>query len=182
MKFSPSTIAPSVTINLVPPELSSEGVEFSVVPSDFEPKPQKKAREASNYIIIGFDTEYVTPAEAVTGTDIREGRAKYEVLSYQFSCRMRSGERWSGIAIPDKGERISMGELIVLALASRPVSEPALLLPRNVYLVGHYTKADIPAFSDFKDLKSVVSAVRGSFVSVDTDFRLALDFPKPNGV
>ncbi|MDB5566546.1 MAG: hypothetical protein JWP84_3112 [Tardiphaga sp.] len=75
-----------------------------------------------------------------------------------------------------------MGELIVLALASRPVSEPALLLPRNVYLVGHYTKADIPAFSDFKDLKSVVSAVRGSFVSVDTDFRLALDFPKPNGV
>ena len=182
MKFSHSTIAPCVTINLVLPELCSEAMRFCVVPTDFEPKPPKKGRGASNYIIIGFDTEYVTPAEGVDGTDIREGEAKYEVLSYQFACLTRSGDRWSGIAIPDKGERISMGQLIILALASRPVTDPAFPLPRNVYLVGHYTKADIPAFSDFKDLKSVVSAVRGSFVSVDTDFRLSLDFPKPDSV
>jgi hypothetical protein len=75
-----------------------------------------------------------------------------------------------------------MGELVVFALASRPASDPRPPLPRSIYLVGHYTKADIPAFSDFKDLKSVVSAVRGSFVSIDTDFRLVLDFPKPADV
>jgi hypothetical protein len=182
MKFAPSKILPSVPINLVPPELSSERVSFSVAPGDFEPKPEKKARGVSNYIIVGFDTEYVTPAEAVTNDDIREGRAKYEVLSYQFACLTKSGERWSGIAVPDKSERISMGELLVFALASRPASDQRPPLPRSIYLVGHYTKADIPAFSDFKDLKSVVSAVRGSFVSIDTDFRLTLDFPKPADV
>jgi hypothetical protein len=82
----PKTIDGSVTINLTPPEVSSEAVTFAIHGNQFQPKPEKKARGASDYLIIGFDTEYVVPSIAVTNVDIREGRAKYIVLSYQFHC------------------------------------------------------------------------------------------------
>ena len=60
----------------------------------------------------------------------------------------------------------------MFALASKPKTSP---LPRAYYLVGHFTKADIPAFSDFSDIRKLASAVRSSFVSVDTslDFELS---------
>jgi hypothetical protein len=117
---SPRIVSPFVTVNLAPPEISSEVVELFVAAEDFEPKPEKKSRAVPNYPIIGFDTEYVTPPEAVKNIDIREERAKYEVLSYQFSCLLRSSETWSGIVVPDKDQRMSMSELIVFAMASRP--------------------------------------------------------------
>ena len=68
----------------------------------------------------------------------------------------------------------------MIALGSRP--ENSSKLPRLIYLVGHYTKADVPAFSDFKDIKQVVSAVRGSFVTVDMDSALSIDFPDGDDV
>lgn len=179
---SPKNASPSVIVNLVPPELSSERTVVSVGPGDFQPKPEKKGRAEQDFVLIGFDTEYVVPADPVDTADIREGRAKYTVLSYQFHCILKSGESWSGIAIPNDGERMSMAELIVFALGSRSKAGDASLLPRMIYLVGHYTKADVPAFSDFKDLKSIVSAVRGSFVSVDSDHKIALQFPDADDI
>lgn len=175
---SSKSASPSVIVNLVPPELSSGPTVVSVDSSDFQPKPEKrkKGRTEEDYMLIGFDTEYVVPPDPVDSADIREGRAKYNVLSYQFHCILKSGESWSGIAIPNDGERMSMAELIVFALGSRSKSGDSSQFPRLVYLVGHYTKADVPAFSDFKDLKSIVSAVRGSFVSVDSDHQIALQF------
>ncbi|WP_375777814.1 DNA polymerase [Bradyrhizobium sp. ma5] len=164
------TIPASVTLNLTPPEVSSEACTFSIDASNFQPKPQKKVAGVSDCVIIGFDTEYVTPDSPSSRDDIREGRAKYRVLSYQFHCLLPSGEAWSGIAIPSEDERMSMGELVVFALGSRPQSQNDGLLPRSIYLVGHYTKADLPAFSDFDSIKKIAAAVRSSFVSTDASF------------
>ncbi len=38
--------------------------------------------------MIGFDTEFETPSEAVSRDDIALGFAKYEVLSYQAHCKL----------------------------------------------------------------------------------------------
>ena len=84
--------------------------KFSVGPADFQPKPAKKARVAEDFAIVGFDTEYVVPEQPATKADVLAGTAKYTVLSYQFCVILSSGEKWSGIALPDQGKRISMGE------------------------------------------------------------------------
>ncbi|KRR23264.1 DNA polymerase [Bradyrhizobium retamae] len=170
----PKSISGSVTLNLTPPEVSSQACTFSIDASRFQPKPEKRVSGVTDYVIIGFDTEYVTPQSPSSRDDIREGRAKYRVLSYQFHCHLPSGEAWSGITVPPDGERISMGELIVFALASRPESPSDILLPRSIYLVGHYTKADLPAFSDFDSIKKIAVAVRSSFVSTDASFDFAV--------
>jgi len=171
----PTSISGSVTLNLTPPEVSSEACTFFIDASRFQPKPEKKVSGVTDYVIVGFDTEYVTPESPSSRDDIREGRAKYRVLSYQFHCLLPSGEAWSGITVPAEGERISMGELIVFALGSRPENPEASLLPRSIYLVGHYTKADLPAFSDFDSIKKVAAAVRSSFVSTDASFDFAVN-------
>lgn len=166
----PKSIPASVTLNLAPPEVSSEAATFTIDACSFQPKPEKKASGVADYAIIGFDTEYVTGDAPSSRDDVREGRAKYQVLSYQFHVLLASGASWSGISVSPPGERMSMGELLVFALGSRPEKGQADQLPRLIYLVGHYTKADLPAFSDFSDLKKVAAAVRNSFVSTDASF------------
>jgi hypothetical protein len=172
-------IANTVSVHLAPPEISSEPVTLSVHNLAFESKPQKgkgkKRQEVSDYAIIGFDTEYVVPVDAVSRDEIKEGKAKYVMLSYQFHCLLKTGEAWSGIFIPPTGERMSMAEFVVAALGSRPDQSNQSPLPYNIYLVGHYTKADFPAFSDFKDLSKIAAAVRGSFVSTDSAFKYTVD-------
>ncbi len=91
-------VANTVSVHLAPPEISSKAVVVSVDAADFQPKPEKKKgkkiQEVADYAIIGFDTEYVVPPEAVTSDDIKEGKAKYRVLSYQAHCLLPSGEAW----------------------------------------------------------------------------------------
>jgi hypothetical protein len=59
------------------------------------------------YLLIGFDTEYQSLQETFTDEDVKKGRARYEVLSYQFFALNDNGAQWTGIAIPDKGKRLS---------------------------------------------------------------------------
>jgi DNA polymerase type B, organellar and viral len=139
------------------------------------PKPEKKSRVVPDYVLVGFDTEYVVPESPVSNDDIRAGAAKYRVLSYQFHCLLASGESWSGIAIPDDGSRMSLGELLAFALGSRPGNSDARPLSRTIWLVGHFTKADVPAFSDFADIRKVVAAVRSSFVSTDANLEFVAE-------
>ena len=168
-------IPASVAIREAPPEISSTVSTFSLDLARFQPKPEKKSRVMPDYVLIGFDTEYLVPEKPVSNDDIRAGAAKYRVLSYQFHCLLASGESWSGIAIPDDGDRMSLGELQVFALGSRPSRPDALPLPRTILLVGHFTKADVPAFRDFADIRKVVAAVRSSFVTTDANLELVAE-------
>ena len=102
---------------------------FSLKAADFIQPPAPTASQKKNgkkvekaeepYLIVGFDTEFKGPDEAVTRDEIKEGEAKYRVLSYQFHCRLQSGEQWSGVGCPDQDERISLGQFLVFALGSR---------------------------------------------------------------
>jgi hypothetical protein len=118
----------------------------------------------------------------VTREDIKEGEATYRVLSYQFHCQLQSGEQWSDVGCPDHDERISLGEFLVFALGSGIKSGAVTALPTILYLVGHFTRADVPAFSDFKDLQSILSAVRNTFVSINQFINLNIELEKDSRI
>jgi hypothetical protein len=155
---------------------------LSLEASHFLPMPpkigrQKKARiPSSPYLIIGFDTEFQTPDSTVTREEIVEGKAKYEVLSYQFHAEGPDGASWEGISCPERGERMSLGEFLTFAIAEGVHQGRLTQCPLRIYLVGHFTRADVPAFRDFQDLTSVINNIRNTFISIDSALRVAIDF------
>ena len=127
-------------------------------------------------MIVGFDTEFQGPDHPLNPEDVFDGKAKNLVLCYQFGCRTSEGATWTGIACPDEGQRISLGEFLVLALGSGVQGGHVKQLPTKVILAGAFTRADIPAFSDFSDLQSLIANVRNSFISLDQFISFDLRF------
>ena len=146
--------------------------------------------DPSRYLIIGFDTEYQRYAD----DDIRI--LNNEVLSYQYCCSVieRDGDdigvpMWSGLLKP-KGpnvtDRLSLEDFLTSALVDGCRRFPDLKLPSTIYLVAHFTRADVPGFADFKD-ESTRSAlqldnIRNLFMNVANDIRLSLGDPATGNV
>lgn len=126
------------------------------------------------YLILGFDTEYQAVKEKNTQDDVEEGRAKYEVLSYQFYAMNPTGEEWSGITIPKFGQRMSLTDFIVYAISKG--AELGYVIPKTIVLVGHYNRADLPAFDDRKQLWMRLNNVRNSLVSLGLPVHIRVQF------
>lgn len=125
----------------------------------FYPKNQKNSRH-TRYLVIGFDTEYQREP-FVNSDDLAEVRN--QVLSYQYSCHVitpdNAGDEqhWSGIVRPEgpaDDDRLTLAEFVEHALRDGFTRHPNLRLPVDIYLVAHFTRADVPGFSDFKEEKS----------------------------
>jgi hypothetical protein len=162
--------------------------ETEVASTDFIPakaktkRTRKKAAEAvavasEPYLIIGFDTEFKTPEYHVSREQIVAGEAKYRVLSYQFHAKTSDGHEWQGICCPDGDERMTLGEFVVFALGLGARDHQIKNIPTKIYLVGHFTRADVPAFADFQDLTHLLSSVRNTFISIDSGAHLRVDYP-----
>ena len=150
------------------------------IPSRKKPWRKKtKKWSDENCLIIGFDTEFKAPGKPVTREEMKAGKASYQVLSYQFHCRLPDGTEWSGICCPTKDERLTIGQFLVFALGSARAEGIKAAFPRDIYLVGHFTRADIPAFGDFKDNTDLFANVRNTFVSDDS--YLSMKFKPQSG-
>jgi hypothetical protein len=135
-----------------------------------KPKPKLKSRKKTKlenepFLLIGFDTEFKTPNSPLTREELADGKGKYDVLSYQFHCRMEDGREWTGICCPEPGQRMSLGEFLIFALGKGVQGGIVDILPTRIYLVGHFTRADVPAFLDFRDLTDNLMNVRNTFIS-----------------
>jgi len=152
--------------------------------SNFAPIHTGKA-DPSRYLIIGFDTEYQRYADDETKT------LNNEVLSYQYSCliiekdtEINDSFSWSGLVKP-KGplvtDRLLLKEFLIAAVQDGFSKEPNVVLPSTIYLVAHFTRADVPGFSDFKDeaTRSALQLdnIRNLFMNVANDIRI--DFGDP---
>ena len=140
-----------------------------------EPKETPERR-----LLIGFDTEYQS-GEAVDVTEVRRGaaEAKNLVLSYQYSTKLvtRSDDgdakQLSGIIIPEDGERLSLPDFIAFAVGAWLDEFPGEKAPHCVYLVGHFTCADLPAFKGSEELiRTRLSAIRSTFVSMGAPIKI----------
>ena len=158
-----------------PPELGNpdDVVELWVEPGDLSPIEQRKRRKKNEaasrekYLMIGFDTEFKTPDEPLTPEEIRMGFARSLILSYQFYAKTFDGVVWQGICCPEGDSRISLVDFMVFVIGMGARQHGVKSIPSKVYLVGHFTRADIPAFSDFNEINNLFSAVRNTFVSID---------------
>ena len=131
-------------------------------------------------LIIGFDTEFQSPEALLREQVTIKGEGRYEVLSYQFYCKILNPtsvpeleeKEWEGLCVPEIGEdgienRITLSEFLVLALGSGFAEHKELVIPDEIYLVGHFTKADLPAFHDFKIIaKQDLDAIRRTLVDL----------------
>ena len=167
-------VDPNAEFRKVDYRIGGEAVDEDDV-FDLEDKPVVPTR-----LLVGFDTEYVAPPTIKYEKDKPKPNlkdmdpAQNRVISYQYYAILPSptGEsikEWSGIIYPEQGKRISRGQLMSAVYSKALEDKTILKLPRSVILVGHYTKADLPGFSDFKDFKSRIDAVRRSFITVIHD-------------
>ncbi|MBR1248934.1 hypothetical protein JQ609_18615 [Bradyrhizobium sp. AUGA SZCCT0169] len=138
------------------------------------PRSMIKDVKRSEFMVLGFDTEYQSPQEAFKNDAIAEGKAKYEVLSYQFHAINSNGVEWSGIAIPDDNDRLSFTDFIVFALSLGAKKKQQV--PKTIILVAHYNRADLPAFEDRKQLLWRLQNVRNSLVSASAPISLKVSF------
>jgi hypothetical protein len=142
---------------------------------------QTKSDQNKAYIIVGFDTEYKVPDNPASLEDIETGKAKYVVVSYQVHCSVYDPAQpeaieWSAICYPETDDRIKLTDLMLMAFAKGISSKSVETIPTLVYVVGHFTRADVPAFADFKDLTTQLSAVRSTFTSVDKGMNVFIEF------
>ena len=138
-----------------------------------------KRKNPDRYLIIGFDTEY----QRFVG----ENKIENEVLSYQFSAvivtRDQSADeiRWKGLILP-KGsavdDRLTLTEFVEHTIQAGVAEFPELMVPRLIYLVAHFTRADVPGFKDFKDKTSReqlnLQNIRNLFMNVAKDITISL--------
>lgn len=133
-------------------------------------------------LIIGFDTEFKSPDTNLTRDQVAAGDAKYEVLSYQVWCHLFDPDKpsrpeWGGVFCPEASKRHTLGELIAYAVWSGVARGVVKKVPRDMILVGHFTRADMPALFDRNSL--TLEAVRSTFVTMKE--RIELQF-EPEGV
>ncbi|MGM4912791.1 DNA polymerase [Rhizobium sp. 768_B6_N1_8] len=135
---------------------------------------KKKKQEPKAHLLIGFDTEYQAVDDRENQSTIEPG-AKNTLLSYQFSIKLleqgksEGHPETDGIIIPDENERLTMEQFIGFAIGSLIEKYPDVILPVRVYLLGHFLRADLPAFSDFKEkAQAMMDNVRSTFVTIDS--------------
>ena len=123
----------------------------------------KDVKRSKKFLVLGFDTEYQSPQEAFKNDAIAEGKAKYEVLSYQFHAINSNGVEWSGIRDSHDNDRLSFTDFIRIraVLGAKKKQQ----VPKTIILVAHYNRADLPAFEDRKQLLWRLQNVRNSLVS-----------------
>ena len=130
------------------------------------------------FLIVGYDTEFKSP-KGLSRDDIAAGKAKYEVLSYQVYCKLVDPSRpdapeWGGVFYPAKGSRLKFADLITFAVWKGVSSGKVNAVPRNILLVGHFTRADMPALFDFGELAQRFESVRNTFVTLK---EIKLEYP-----
>jgi len=137
------------------------------------PEPGDTKRKAvSAHLLIGFDTEYQTNKDRENEYAVEHG-ARNDLLSYQFSIKLLDKTNpgpfpeAEGIIIPEADQRLTMEQFIGFAIGSLIEQHPDVVLPTSIYLLGHFIRADLPAFSDFNQkARQSMSNIRSTFVTL----------------
>lgn len=146
-----------------------------------ERKRGRKREPVTRCLLIGFDTEYQT-FEPVSRDQIEAKDAKNEILSYQFAIKLIEQTpggglyHTNGIVIPGPDQRLHLEDFVSFAIGALIEKFPTLQIPPDIYLIGHFTRADLPAFSEFAgNAKKYLSNVRNTFASIDSSIPIEVE-------
>jgi len=114
-------------------------------------------------LLLGFDTEYQS----------RDGRNL--ILSYQFYACAPTGENhWAGIYYPKRTRRMKLPQFVAHAVSQGLADGQIRQWPKQVYLIGHFTLADLSAFEDFENFKAAFDAIRRTFITIGREAQLTI--------
>lgn len=156
---------------------------YGVSKINFLPKRSPNFKGDREYLILGFDTEY---QRVLNEEGIHEDNG---ILSYQYHCMIcdvdndGSEESWNGIIIPKSEkveDRLTLKEFLTISIGKGLSNNPKLKIPSEIYLVAHFTRADIPGFKDFKEDKETrgklnFDNIRNTFMNVGRDLPITLN-------
>lgn len=162
---------------------------YSISHLNFLPKPPTNFKGDKKWLVIGFDTEYQRVEYGEEDLRDKTKQIDNEVLSYQYSCKVVDVDNkyeemnWTGIVVPESSDvenRLTLHQFLSIAIGHGIHEYPQIKLPREVYLVAHFNRADIPGFKDFKDDTSnlrrnlKLENIRNTFVNVTQDISINL--------
>ena len=129
------------------------------MPSGKQSKSRQRisSRSVDDLFIIGLDAEWKN-----------EG-SRNRLLSYQWSVHFR-GRECTGIAFYANGDRPRLSELVQQILNEAKREGLFFHYPKRVYLVSHFTLAELSVLKDFDRLKNRFDTIRGSFTSLMEPF------------
>ena len=141
---------------------------MTVAPGHTTYRSVQRCLGAGATVIIGFDTEY----DAATYEDVElpDQHPDNYVLCYTFTVADPADfeNRISGIIYtqgPTKRHRLEFNgfleRVIQCAIDAGLLAEP----PERVFACCHFSRADLPAFRDFKSLKRKIDAVRRTYAT-----------------
>ena len=105
-------------------------------------------------IIIGFDSEYVRRGD------------RNEILSYQYAIKTEDKIQ-SGIFYPDQGKRWTLKKFLESVIqAGRAEKTLGHKWPDEVYLVAHFSRADVAMFSDYETISRALDNLRGTYATL----------------
>ena len=89
-----------------------------------------------------------------------------ELISYQFAIKTES-KLQMGIFYPEAGVRWSLAELLQEVIqAGRKEQTLDRVWPDELYLVAHFSRADVAMFKDYKELSRQLDNLRGSYATL----------------
>jgi hypothetical protein len=113
---------------------------------------QKSPKTPDDLFTIGLDAEWV----------LRDGRNF--VLSFQW-CVLVGGKKRLGIRFPD-GVRPTLATVLQTILSDAKEAGLFHQYPESVFVVAHYSPAELHLLADFPTLKREVDLVRKSFITL----------------
>lgn len=119
----------------------------------WEPIAAGYGATADGTLFVGFDTEH------------KRSENRNRVLSYQFMACDTTGRAWSGLH-EAKGVRSTLSRFLSWVVRVGLVNRKISTWPKKIYLIGHFTLADLTLFSDFKYRKRSFDAIRRTFISL----------------
>jgi hypothetical protein len=134
----------------------------------------KRIANPQRFVLTGFDTEYQSLKPLYTHNEVVKGRqGRYEVLSYQLFIKLED-HLLREIIIPERHSRINFVDFITYAVAK--LTSVGSLIPRTWVLVGHFNKADFPAFADRGQTFKKLVAIRNSMVTLGFPIKIRIMF------
>lgn len=158
-----------------------DGLKSDLVldPTWFKPAGDK-SDTGKTFFLIGFDTEY----EKSDGTSGEDNQSN-QVLSYQFCGTLvdqlgtSDDKQWSGILYPKSSrveDRLSIPAFLQQVLLEGVKKYPGQVFPSEIYLIAHFTRADVPGFREFKDKdlreKLLLQNIRSLFMNLEKPFHV----------
>lgn len=125
------------------------------MPSGQQSKSRQRSSSGSvdDLFIVGLDAEWQN-----------EGSSN-RLLSFQWSVLFQ-GREHTGIAFYANGERPKLSELLQQILKEAKSEDLFSHYPKQLFLVSHYTLAELSIMEDSDKLKSRFDAIRGSFTTL----------------